>query len=155
MCYLPTYLPTLRTLRTCSNFLLDSLIGQTRAQFILGETYVEELRLAAANTAADDGASENVPGTGPNAGGGGCGGGGDACAADPVTGYKNGTRVSLDPRAMGIATTACGGHLSAGASGGRVGGGVGRSVGRSVGIQGQPCLLACASGGRTKWYYLA
>lgn len=74
-----------------------NILAQTRAQFILGETYVEELRLAI----ADDVVAEIVPGTGVNVG-------------------ADGVRVALDPRTMGVETSACGGDLSTEAAGGWV-----------------------------------
>lgn len=100
----------MRTQNTCTtverrwSLLPSSILGQTRAQFILGETYVEELRLAA----ADDAPAGTIPGTGATVGADGSG--------EPV-GYTNGTRMALDPRTMGIATTACDGYLSSGAAG--------------------------------------
>lgn len=72
---------------------------------------MEELRLAAAN----DAVAENVQGIGGPVGADTVGADG---AGDPA-GFKNGARIALDPRTMGIATTACGGYLSTEAAGGR------------------------------------
>ncbi|CAM9269015.1 unnamed protein product [Scytosiphon promiscuus] len=107
----------------------ELVVLQARAQYMLGETYVEELRLADTDFLGSAGSDSQKPlgqVTDSNTGGDGPGPNSTKAAADPrdVTNKeesrgRHATKesqdgVGLDPRTMGIPTAACTAEVSSG-----------------------------------------